>query len=165
MRPMPGQPKEIVSVAEMARMLSMSRSRFYQLVARGIFPAPMRHPQTGRPLYDRAGQERCLEIRQTNQGANGEPVLFYAKSSPVSGPLNLRNEKPSQRRLPAEPEHDHLAGLRNGLRQLGIETVTEVALRTAIQTCFPDGIGQASPEELLGTVFRQLRQHPPDNAT
>ncbi len=45
--------KEIVTVTEMARMCRLSRARFYQLVGEGVFPAPSRNEQTGRPFFDR----------------------------------------------------------------------------------------------------------------
>jgi hypothetical protein len=42
--------KAAVSVAEMARMVGLSRSRFYQLIGTA-FPEPERQPGTGRPVY------------------------------------------------------------------------------------------------------------------
>ncbi len=44
------QTKAAVTVAEMARMVGLSRSRFYQLIGTA-FPQPERQPGTGRPVY------------------------------------------------------------------------------------------------------------------
>jgi site-specific recombinase XerD len=59
--------KAAVTVAEMARMLGMSRSRFYQLIGKA-FPQPSRD-EGGRPFFDEEGQKVCLEVRRRNQQA------------------------------------------------------------------------------------------------
>ena len=41
--------KAVVTVSEMARMVGLSRARFYQLVRAGVFPAPAY--KKGRPIY------------------------------------------------------------------------------------------------------------------
>src|SRR4051794_25107506 len=70
--------KVAVTVAEMARMVGLSRSRFYQLIGTA-FPQPERQPGTGRPIYTEAQQEVCLEVRRRNCGIDGKPILFYAR--------------------------------------------------------------------------------------
>ena len=42
--------KAVVTVAEMARMVGLSRARFYQLMG-STFPEPSRDEETGRPYY------------------------------------------------------------------------------------------------------------------
>src|SRR3954470_9821368 len=71
--------KAAISVGEMARRVGMSRARFYQLVAKGVFPQPERHVETGRPFYSVELQAACLEVRRSNRGIDGQPVLFYAR--------------------------------------------------------------------------------------
>ena len=68
--------KEVVTVAEMARMCGLSRSRFYGLVKEGIMPLPSRNAATKRPFYTRERQAQCLLVRKTNCGVNGRPILF-----------------------------------------------------------------------------------------
>src|ERR1700722_15140195 len=80
--PMPDLPvsaKSVVTVTEMAELCRLSRSRFYDLIEAGVFPKPVLHPSSNRPMYDRDMQEKCLEIRGTGIGANGLPVLFNRK--------------------------------------------------------------------------------------
>ena len=73
------QCKSVVSVAEMARMVGLSRGRFYQLVGTA-FPWPVYDIKTRRPYYDAEGQSRCLDVRKRNCGIDGRPVLFYVLS-------------------------------------------------------------------------------------
>ena len=63
--------KAAVSVSEMCEMCSISRSRWYEMVASGVFPEPIQLPSMKRPVYDRSLQEKCLEIRATGIGLNG----------------------------------------------------------------------------------------------
>src|SRR6516164_6478828 len=76
---LPSSAKSVITVGEMAEMCQLSRSRFYDLIEAGVFPRPVLHPSSQRPMYDRALQEKCLEIRATGIGANGQPVLFNRK--------------------------------------------------------------------------------------
>ena len=64
--------KAAVSVAEMARMCSLSRARFYQLMKAGTFPPPEYDAQTGRPFYPEEKQRACLEVRRRNCYGVGE---------------------------------------------------------------------------------------------
>src|SRR3954452_20763250 len=89
--------KAAVTVAEMARMCGLSRSRFYQLIGTA-FPEPERYPETGRPVYTEAQQEVCLEVRRRNLGIAGNPVLFYARR------LSSTPAKPKAPKLKSEPK-------------------------------------------------------------
>lgn len=87
-----GETKVAVSVAEMARMVGLSRARFYQLIQAGVFPAPERHAETGRPFYGEEAQRTCLEVRRRNCGVNGKLVLFYSRRLPSSTGGQSRGE-------------------------------------------------------------------------
>jgi hypothetical protein len=54
------QTKAVVSVAEMARMVGMSRARFYQLLNEGVFPPPLYRIETRRPFFNQQMQETDL---------------------------------------------------------------------------------------------------------
>src|ERR1700691_4962984 len=84
--------KVVVTVAEMARMVSLSRSRFYQLLGTA-FPEPERQPGTGRPIYTEELQKVCLEVRRRNCGINGQAVLFYSRRL-TSAPMKPKKPKP-----------------------------------------------------------------------
>ena len=87
--------KNAVSVAEMARMLGLSRARFYQLIGTA-FPHPVYDVSTRRPFYDQEAQTLCLEVRHRNCGIDGKPILFYARrpvtaTMPKKRPARVRN--------------------------------------------------------------------------
>jgi hypothetical protein len=149
------QTKTVVSVAEMARMVSMSRARFYQLVEAGVFPSPLYRIDTKRPFFDREMQEICLEVRRRNCGINGRPVLFYARrgGTPV---LKAKTTPPKN-------SHKH-ANLIEGLRALGLTIVNYDHVEAAIQQHFPNGKSGVDEETVLRTVFLHLkRQNSSDN--
>lgn len=70
--------KAAVSVSEMARSLRLSRARFYELIEAGILPPPIYLIRTKRPFYNAELHAVCLRVRETGEGLNGEPVVFYA---------------------------------------------------------------------------------------
>src|SRR5215471_7230520 len=111
------QTKAAVTVAEMARMVGLSRSRFYQLIGTA-FPQPERQPGTGRPIYPEELQRACLEVRRRNCGIDGKPILFYARRL-GSAPPRPRPAKPK-----LEQECKGVAALMDGLNALGLTTAT-----------------------------------------
>lgn len=159
--------KEVVSVSEMTRMLGLSRARFYQLMNQGVFPMPSPSDEMKRPFFDREKQEKCLEVRRTNRGVNGQVILFYAMRSPRSQPSRVRQPgrlRPPAPRSPVSTNDTALTELRHGLIQLGLADVTERSLRTALVDLYPDGHAQVDSTELLRSVFDRLnRQDSHDN--
>lgn len=136
--------KSVITVSEMADLCRLSRSRFYDLIESGVFPKPIQHPSSKRPMYDRGLQEKCLEIRETGIGMNGQPVLFNRKP---------RKGSPPQRKKPQEQKADH-ADLLDALKGLGLIT-TPQAVNDALATLFPTG--QAGLDQ--GDVIRKLFLH------
>lgn len=156
--------KAIVSVAEMARMVGLSRARFYELVEDGIFPKPSRHEELNRPYYDKGQQEQCLLIRKTNCGANGKAVLFYSKrldQPPVPRlPSRRRRQSGDARarttnRVARDPT---VEGICVGLGQLGMAEVKAETVLEALRQTYPDGWSDKTSAELLMTVFRSLKR-------
>jgi hypothetical protein len=70
-------PQAFCTVTQMARKLGLSRPRFYQLAAIGIFPPPAYCLLTRMPIYPQRLQEVCLTVRKTGIGFNGQSVRFY----------------------------------------------------------------------------------------
>lgn len=148
--------KAIVSVAEMARMCGLSRARFYQLVKDGVFPWPLYNIETKRPFFTEEMQEICIEVRRRNCGVNGKAVMFYARrfgSTVVPKPKRTPTTKPNQH-----------AELIDGLKALGLVTVTAAQVEAALAKCFPSGKGSLDEATVLRTVFLHLkRQDSGDN--
>src|ERR1700680_4502144 len=109
--------KAAVTVAEMARMCGLSRSRFYQLIGTA-FPRPERQPGTGRPIYTEELQQVCLEVRRRNCGIDGKPVLFYARR------LGTAPARPKPLKPKLEARKGDILALIEGLNALGLASAT-----------------------------------------
>lgn len=150
--------KEVVTVAEMGRMCSLSRSRFYGLVREGVMPSPSRNPETGRPFYTKVQQEQCLQVRRTNCGVNGKPILFYSVAVHRQEPLLPKRKTVGMKPKAVRSSAGDLIidDLLHGLEQLGLADVPRAKLIGILAELHPDGYADAQPAELLATVFRRL---------
>ncbi len=148
--------KAVVSVAEMARMIGLSRQRLYQLMG-GAFPWPLYDIATKRPFYPEELQQVCLEVRRRNCGIDGKPVLFYATGH------RKQQQKPRQKtKRPAQKKE--FGGIIDGLTALGLSAVSNDQVATAIKELFPSGIADHDQAEVLRAVFLHLkRQNSGDN--
>jgi len=147
---MSGDTKAVVTVSEMARMVGLSRGRFYQLQKSGIFPSPTY--QAGRPVYTEDQQQVCLEVRRKNRGVNGQPVLFYARR---------RATEPSKRKKRADPppaKNKDIAALLDGLNALGLTTATAAQVLMVTEELFPQGTNGMDQAEVLRAVFLHLKR-------
>ncbi len=138
--------KSVVTVSEMADMCQLSRSRFYDLIEAGVFPKPVHHPSSKRPMYDREMQDKCLEIRETGIGMNGQPVLFNRK--PKKG-------SPSQRKKAEVRKPDH-ADLLDALKGLGLTSTAQV-VNEAVAFLYPQGLVGIDQGDLVRKVFLHLQ--------
>ena len=145
------QTKAAVSVAEMARMVGLSRARFYQLVG-STFPWPRYDLGTRRPFYNEEIQSVCLDVRRRNCGVDGKPVLFYA-SRPMAAPVPKRKPKKA-----AAASDDRHADIVDGLKGLGLAGVTAAQVAEAVKACYPTGIPADAKGEVLRAVFLHLRR-------
>jgi hypothetical protein len=146
--------KGVVSVAEMARMVGLSRSRFYQLVDGGVFPSPVYDLKTRRPFFTEEMQAVCLEVRQRNCGINGKAVLFYAR------PFGVAKKKGKGMTNAAKPSNkpsEQVVELVEGLRCLDLTTVTAKEVEQALKKCFPNGTAGTDDGGVLRAVFLQIK--------
>ncbi len=143
--------KVAVSVAEMARTVDLSRSRFYQLIG-SAFPEPERQPETGRPIYTEALQQVCLEVRRRNCGIDGKPVLFYARRI---GTAPAR-PKPSKPKLDAKGKN--VSDLVTGLNALGLTTATAAQAQRVTEELYPNSAAGLDQGEVLRAVFLHLKR-------
>jgi len=145
--------KSAVSVSEMARMVGLSRARFYQLMSEGIFPPPIYTLSTRRPFYDEEMQQNCLEVKRRNCGMNGRPVLFYASRHPLSSQSIKRPARPK-----SKPKRStEYAEVIDSLACLGM-SVTAEQVDAAVKECFPEGIQLLDSGEVVRAVFLHLKR-------
>lgn len=145
--------REAVSVAEMARMLGLSRARFYQLLG-NTFPHPVYDLQTRRPFYNSDQQAICLEVRRRNCGIDGRPVLFYAARVAAPRPRQQRESGTTAART---TEHD---GLIAALRGLGLASVTGAQVAAALRVIGPQ---ETEGDRIRATFLHIRRQNTADN--
>ena len=148
--------KKVVTVAEMARVVGLSRARFYQLLGTA-FPFPLYDVATKRPYYTPELQQVCLEVRQRNQGIDGKPVLFHrrAKDATPASP------KPSKRK--AMPDDNRHKDLLAGLKSLGMVSVTAVQVEKALKELH--GLDNKDQGSVLRAVFLHLKRRDTSSPT
>lgn len=143
--------KGAVSVSEMCDMCSISRSRWYEMVASGVFPKPVHLPSMKRPVYDRSLQEKCLEIRATGVGLNGVPIVFNRK------PKKGGQAKPkTQRRAKDQPNDPVIEAIRDGVKRLGYTATTQAVCNAVAAVC-PSGVAAGDLEKVIVEVFLHLQ--------
>jgi predicted DNA-binding transcriptional regulator AlpA len=131
-----------ITLAELCEMLDISKSRFYALQKKGIFPAPQR--AGNRPVFDQSLSQQCVEIVRSRVGLNGEPVLFNRKA--VEQPSRTRPDS-------AKGKHDDMIA---ALQSLGV-TATADQVAAALKTLPNAGAGMEEPEKIRA-VFLHLRK-------
>jgi hypothetical protein len=143
--------RAVVSVATMAKAIGLSRSRFYELVQRGVFPLPLYALSSKRPFYTAEAQQAIHAVRQTGLGVNGEYVIFYQRDGsarPLTGG-----------RLPVKPPASatEVSALMAGLAALGLGGIAAADVAKAVATCFPTGIVGRDDGDVLRVLYRHLR--------
>lgn len=138
--------KPIISVTEMAKMLSLSRARFYQLLEQGIFPQPIYDLRTHRPLYDVKLQKACLGVRETGIGSNNQYILFY---SPRKKETKAKNSKSTKK---IDSLHAEFAGT---LNSMGLDCSAK-DVSVAISELYLDGIEEMDHGVVIRDLFRFL---------
>ena len=144
--------KAVVTVSEMARMCSLSRARFYQLMQAGVFPHPVYCVSNRRPLYVEELQEVCLEVRRRNCGVNGRPVLFYARGQRT--PAMPKATRPAKKQPSQTCSHTELI---DGLSSLGV-TAKADQVEAAIKAVYPGGSSGVNQGEVLRAVFLHIKR-------
>ena len=153
---------DVLSMSDMARLVNLSRSRFYQLISEGIFHPPIYNIKSKRPFYSREIAEKNLQLKRNNVGANGKIVLFYcSRSSSPYTKISRGSRKVESNRPVAQSNHQEL---KEGLAALGLRDVSDVQIDSALRECFPDGTENTDSAEILRQVFLSIkRQNTTDN--
>lgn len=150
---LPNEFRTMATVRDVARMVALSPSRFYQLQQAGVFPMPVYDIVTRRPHYTDEQQRECVEVRRRNCGINGKPVLFYARR------LDGASMTPRPRRKAATKSvNKNHAEVIDGLKSLGLTSVTAQVVQEAVRKVFPRGTAGVDPAEVIRNVFLHLKQ-------
>lgn len=139
----PSSKSRFVTLAELCEMLGISKSRFYALQKKGIFPDSLR--AGNRPVFDQQLVEQCLGVVRSRVGVNGEPILFNrkAKAEPSkSRPVSVKGGKHSD--------------MITALQSLGV-TASPEQVDAALKTLPDSGKGMDEPG-LIRAVFLQLKR-------
>ena len=145
------QTKSVVSVSEMARMVGLSRARFYQLLGK-TFPKPITDEASGRPCYPEELQRVCLEVRRRNSGIDGRPILFYARR--MTPNVTRRTSKPK-----ATVQRDGLlTEVADAVRSLGMTGVSDGQIAAVVRELCPFGLAGADLNGVIRAVFLSLRR-------
>jgi hypothetical protein len=145
--------KAAVSVSEAAARCGLSRTHFHALVKNGVMPPPCYDLKTRKPFYTRELLDECLRIRRTNVSFDGRICLFYQRRQP-SGPG--RQPLASRRSSVAAPAPH--AELIEGLRAMGLGSVSDGRIDDGLRICFPNGVGSTSEGEVLRSLWQHLRR-------
>lgn len=143
---MPHKPqKAAISVAEMCRLLEISRSQYYWHVERATFHPPVYMIKNKRPYFTAEMAQQNIEAKETSIGVHGQYVIFYAKRAPAS-PGAPKGGKANHSRLVTS------------LKSLGLEKVTSELVEAAMRSCFPDGAAGQEEAHVIRTIFRHLKR-------
>ena len=146
----------VLTISDMARVVGLSRSRFYALMQQGVFPMPLYLIVTKRPFFDERLRDECLEVRRTGLGVNDQPILFYPRRA---GPPTTRSSKSSLRGKKKAPAiNPRVLRLVELLKGLGVENPSPQSVTAALSDCFPNGVDDKPDHELVGVVYRHVRQ-------
>lgn len=143
--------KAAVSVSEMAEMCDLSRSRWYELVDAGVFPAPVVILPIKRPVYDRTLIEKCLEIKRTGIGMAGTPVIWNRKRK-TSWPT-----KPKAKPVAKEQRPDTLMEpIFEAVKALGLHTTLQ-AVTDSVAALYPTGFADQNQGDVIRKTFLYLQ--------
>jgi hypothetical protein len=143
--------KSAVSVTEMARMVGLSRARFYQLVRRGTFPPADQDAVTARPCYFEEKQRQILEARRRNCGVDGQPILFYSRRRDLGtakGP-----SRPAKPKVSSDLYAEVIHLLASVKRTMTIAQVEEFVKRK-----YPEGADGVAPGTVVNAIIEGSRR-------
>jgi hypothetical protein len=147
--------KAAVSVSETASRCGLSRTHFHALIKNGIMPPPCYDLKTRKPFYTREILDDCLRIRRTNVAFDGSLCLFYQRRQPT---IPMRRAMGSRRGAAMAVTIARHTELLEGLRVMGLATISDGHVDDALRVCYPDGVGSTSEGEVLRSLWQHLRR-------
>jgi len=146
--------KPICSVRELAEILGLSRQHFYGLQKKGVFPRAVYDIRTRRPFYPLSLQKVCIEIRNSNIGYDGLPVLFYSCSRKHTSNESPRSSGKKRTDTPVNQEHLQLL---EGLKAMGLVRVNSRDVQAALRVVCPGDVSQTDQGVTLRNLYRYLK--------
>ena len=146
--------RHAVTVAEMARLCSLSRTHFWSLIRKGVMPSPVYTLSSRRPFYPRELQQAALAVRETNVGYDGSYALFLARRKPKAVPAAATATVARGQKKDA----DQYADLLDGLRALGMPAVSNDQVSKAVAELYPHGVERLDQGVVLRAVWTHLRR-------
>ncbi len=144
---------EIVSINQLCSLMSISRSRYYQILSEGLIHPPV-FTDSKRPYFTREMALINIAVKKNNVGVNGKICIFYnCNSTPISSPKN--NSKKKEQKKKTTAKHTDLI---DGLSSLGLTDITSSQVDAALKKCFPDGLDNVDEGEVLRMVFCQIKE-------
>jgi len=147
---------EYISCSHMARLLNLSRSRFYMLISpeEGIFLSPIYNIQTKRPYYTREMASINLECKRKNQGISGKVCMFYSARHSSSTRNTTTGNTKNKNRENGTTEHQQI---QSDLESLGLKNILSSQIDKTIKECFPDGTDGVDEGEVVRQVFLSIK--------
>ena len=149
----------VVSIAQMCKLLNLSKARFYSLISTSdlsicFFLPPIYGLDNRRPYYSREMAQQNIDFKRNSTGLNNKVLLFYnSRSSGVSSA-----PKPKKVEQKTQPSNDKHSDIIEGLKSLGLSDTTSAQIDAALSFCFPNGSQNIDDSEKLNIISQLL--HP-----
>jgi predicted DNA-binding transcriptional regulator AlpA len=147
------------TIKEVCEAVGLSRSRLYQLMG-SAFPYPVYLLKSRRPAFTEEQFQIFQEVRRSNQGVDGMPVMFYSKRSPG------RTRQTIKKKVPKIVKPSRHAEAIEALAHLGLTDISGHEIDDALAKLSLVG-SDSKDGKVIGRLFRffkaQNRQNPADN--
>lgn len=151
---------EIVSINQMCSLMSISRSRYYQILSEGLIHPPV-YSDSNRPYFTRELALMNLAVKKNNIGVNGKICIFYNCAPSISLAKN-NNKKTEQKKKTTDKNSDII----EGLSCLGLDNIKPSQVEVALKKCFPNGTENVEDGEILRQVYCLIKeQNSADNVS
>lgn len=146
-----------VGVDELCQMLALSKRRFYELVAVGVFPRASAYSlKSRRPIFSREDVDICLNVRRDGIGINGQRVSFNKpRKSPIAGGKTVLFEHRKAAAKSAENQKLQAGEVARALRSLAVKVPTK-RVEGLLEKLFPTGTAGVKLGDIVQSIYRQL---------
>ena len=151
---------EIVSINQMCSLMSISRSRYYQILSEGLIHPPV-YSDSNRPYFTRELALQNLAVKRNNIGVNKKICIFYNCAPAISSAKNKTIKKENKKKTT-----DNHTDIIEGLSCLGLDEIKSSQVESALKKLFPNGTENVEDGEILRQVFCLIKeQNTTDNVS